>query len=337
MRAVLTVLLTVGPTIAWACSPPPSWEETGFFVLGDEAWRQEAARIPVFDPERLVLTTHPFQLPHFDDFAHRVVVQVEAADGAVIEGQLYPTRQRAHIRWVPDTPLVVGEIYTVTIEVVDSWRPEPRVVEVEVQADGSEPGEGVFEVEAERGERRILGPCDGEEVDLCGFAECDGERPVLEVEQRVELRFRADVAETAWPAARAMRVAAGVTAAEAEAILDRTPYGTVGDRKIDVAAYRTWPTDEVCGAIEVVAVDGTELLRGVSCVPVVAHADLGRDIQARLDREAGREPETVGEPREPGPDPLQAESSNGGCDSADGVASLWGAVLILALRRRRQV
>lgn len=333
LTAALAVLVNAG--VAAACSPPPSWMDTGFWIVGGDAWSDDA--IEVDDPERLVLQTEGFEAPPFADFAPLLEITVTGPDGEVT-GTLEPSPLFAHASWIPDTPFQDGATYTFHSRVIDSWREEGRTIEFTVRDRAAAPVEGEVTLATRKVERQITGDCVSDVFDSCGFC---GEHEVLGTELRIALDFAVTAPATRWPGARAMRIAAGVDPTEALAILDRTPYATFGaERGLDVAAYPNWPRDAACGAVEVVDAAGEVLLREAKCVAVVPDPALGAAIDARLGREVD-----PARPRTPTSDPgdpaITADDGGegGGCRAtgapASGAGWLAGLVLLAGLRRRR--
>lgn len=319
---------------ALACSPPPSWQETGFWIVGGDAWSEDEELV-ITDDSRLVIRTETFDAPAFADFAPLLEITVTGPDGE-LAGSLAPAPLFAHAVWVPEAPFVDGARYTFTVRVEGSWREEGRTSAFVIDAQPMDPPSAQWTLAADKFEKEIHGECLSEFEDSCGsFCE---ERELLETQMRIQLDFALEVDETHWPGARAVRIAAGVDETEALAILDRTAFSNfVGERGLDVAAYKHWPRDQACGAVEVIDMAGVVLLREARCVDLVPDPALGAAIDARLGREGGsaqpRSPQTPDEPGEPAP----ASTNAGGCSATDSTtAPLWALVLLGAAMRRRR-
>lgn len=301
----LAALAIVTSTPALACSPPPSWRDSGLWVLGGSAWDQETPTV-IHDRAHLLLRTEAFDTPPFAALADAIEISVSGPTGE-IPGTLRAAPLFAHLIWTPDTPFAHGATYTLVVHIEDDWRgDEGRTRVFRVDAAAADARDGSLTVEAQSEARRLRGACISEIENSCGFF-CE-EHEDLGSEQRIRLALGLDVAETHWPAGRAMRVAAGVDAVEAEAILERTPYASYQAQTVlDVAAYRTWPRDAVCAAVEVVDAVGEVLLAATRCVAVVPDAELGADIEARVGRMVD-----PADPRTPAPEPAPPVGASGG-------------------------
>ncbi len=316
MRHCLVALLLASSALALrpapsaACSPPPE----GWFLSG--VLPADGDPLPADGP--IILQGESLFPIDFDQIIEHVELTLLDADGAPVPGALERSAVGSDLVWWPDAPLEPGQIYDLAVASVgDPWvvdiHPFERIVEAAAPRAPSA-GAALSSATAQVFEEAIRGEC-REIIDSCGG--CEHEVLGHEMQWKVEVTFEAP--RGPYARAHTARVALGVDADEAYAVLARTPPHAFGDggptsRTVRAGALDAWPSTTACAAVQVLDHTGAEILRDARCfdAPDPSRYDIA----------------TEAPPSEP---------ADGGCDaSGGGSVPWWALMLLLGLGRRRR-
>ena len=270
-QALLTLaLLALAPLPrpAEACSPLPDvWEIHNIEprVDGDV----------VTPPDGPIVIVGAFMSAMTYDEMIAVTTVAVRADGEPLPGRVEPIGPGGLVAWYPDAPLTPGDQLTVGVEVDPEfehlvWN---TLVDVPVRVLDALPDApaGALEVDVvERATVPVLGTCVIEGP--CGFCEDFqrlGDREIWRVTGRVELD------DGLYAGAQRVRAATGADAAEALAMLDRTPlnHGSLEMFSLRGGVLDAWPSDDGCVAVEVRRPPWGTVLREVRCEPLPERPD----------------------------------------------------------------